>query len=260
MTRNYDALRRHLAELAEGPADALRLPFARLDDLVGGLPPSARKHRAWWSNNGYQSRAWREAGWVVAAVWPAAGEVLFQRAGYASTSQAGASADGAQFPAAQRNARAPGSVGAAVVGVTDVRLVLEWRDAGDISLDADGSVRFPRLPALPGLYRMTFLFGEGARPRIYIGETDGLRRRFNHYRRPGPSQTTNVRLNKALKDHLGKALTANLAVAPLATIAIGTSGPAQQLDLTRKAARLLAESAALVAAQLAAEAEIENLE
>jgi hypothetical protein len=71
-----------------------------------------------------------------------------------------------------------------------VRLSVEysWRELGAIRLDAAKLV-FPSAPEVPGLYR--FDFGD----RIYVGETDRLRRRFQGYRTPGPTQTTNIRLN-----------------------------------------------------------------
>ena len=34
--------------------------------------------------------------------------------------------------------------------------------------------------------------------RVYVGETDQLKRRFEGYRTPGVSQTTNIRLNAVL--------------------------------------------------------------
>jgi hypothetical protein len=48
MGSRYEALTSHLA----GRPDAvIELTFAELDRLVGGLPESARRHQAWWSNS-----------------------------------------------------------------------------------------------------------------------------------------------------------------------------------------------------------------
>jgi hypothetical protein len=45
------------------------MSFGQLDELVGGLPPSARALRVWWSNDSKtQARAWRAAGWHVETV------------------------------------------------------------------------------------------------------------------------------------------------------------------------------------------------
>jgi hypothetical protein len=60
----YDPLTRHLAtrKVATVP-----MSFPELERLLGfALPPSARKHRAWWSNNPTSSvvtKAWLAAGY-----------------------------------------------------------------------------------------------------------------------------------------------------------------------------------------------------
>lgn len=65
----YDPLRRHLASRA---GRDIGMTFDEVDGLVGGLPESARRHRAWWSNErdgGHvQARAWMDAGWRVSDV------------------------------------------------------------------------------------------------------------------------------------------------------------------------------------------------
>lgn len=71
-------------ELVACGSETIRYEFRQLDDLVGGLPPSARRHRAWWSNEigsgGHvQSRAWMTAGFVVENVDLAVGVVEFRR-------------------------------------------------------------------------------------------------------------------------------------------------------------------------------------
>jgi hypothetical protein len=43
----YDALRDRLVRSVGG----VEMSFADVADLVGGLPPSAYEHRAWWANN-----------------------------------------------------------------------------------------------------------------------------------------------------------------------------------------------------------------
>ena len=44
--------------------------FVEISRLVGGLPPSARRHRAWWANSPshVQAHAWLELGRRVEAV------------------------------------------------------------------------------------------------------------------------------------------------------------------------------------------------
>ncbi len=111
-------------------------------------------------------------------------------------------------------------------------------DLGVVALDA-GKLRFPHAPELPGIYR--FDLGD----RLCIGETDRLRRRFQHYRTPGPTQSTNVRLNALMAESLanGRSIMASVITAVEAEI----DGVRCRLDLRNKDARLLVESAALVA-------------
>ena len=62
--RKYRPLQ-HLLRDCEQPR--LTLSFHRIEQIIGvGLPPSARKHQAWWANNRHghsHCRAWLEAGW-----------------------------------------------------------------------------------------------------------------------------------------------------------------------------------------------------
>jgi len=60
----YDALRQRLEQGLAGPVE---LSFAEIDELVGGLPPSASVHSAWWANEEpptrhVQALAWLDAG------------------------------------------------------------------------------------------------------------------------------------------------------------------------------------------------------
>jgi hypothetical protein len=59
------------------------MTFTAVEDLVGRLPESAYRHRAWWGNNDgtAEAKAWLDAGWRVESVNQAAGEVVFTRAG-----------------------------------------------------------------------------------------------------------------------------------------------------------------------------------
>lgn len=60
----YDPLTRHLATRK---TPQVPMSFPELERLLGfPLPPSARKHRAWWSNNASSSvvtKAWLAAGY-----------------------------------------------------------------------------------------------------------------------------------------------------------------------------------------------------
>jgi hypothetical protein len=60
----WSALTDHL--LSSGLSS--RLTWDELADIVGELPPSASNHRAWWSGDRTQVRAWKDAGFRLAAV------------------------------------------------------------------------------------------------------------------------------------------------------------------------------------------------
>ena len=142
----------------------------------------------------------------------------------------------------------------------DVSVGFAWRDAAKVTLDIQEKLAFPPLPQIAGLYRLTLISRLGQhRPRVYIGETDNLARRLAvNYRNPGPSQQTSLRVNAFLREHLDAGGVIRLAVTTVAMVQLAGRDK-QEVDLTRKAARLLAESAALVLAQVTDEADIENL-
>jgi hypothetical protein len=77
----YGPLREHLSGTV---GTRVRMTFSAVEDLVGRLPESAYRHRAWWgvgNNDGTaEARAWLDAGWRVESVNQAAGEVVFTRA------------------------------------------------------------------------------------------------------------------------------------------------------------------------------------
>lgn len=76
----YSALRRQLENEA-GPS--VEMTFGEVDDIVGGLPASARRHSAWWSNelegSHVQAHAWMDAGWRVERVNLTAERVRFTK-------------------------------------------------------------------------------------------------------------------------------------------------------------------------------------
>lgn len=64
----YDGLRDVLKRTS---APTLTLPFSEVSALVpGGLPASAYRHLAWWSNSDshVQALAWLNAGWETSGV------------------------------------------------------------------------------------------------------------------------------------------------------------------------------------------------
>ena len=127
-----------------------------------------------------------------------------------------------------------------------MRVVLDfsWRDVGRAEVDYD-RLCFPVAPEAPGIYR--FMLRDG----LYLGETDRLNRRFRHYRTPGRSQSTNIRLNAHIREALTAGDTVELAIITDAQLAV--DGGRVPLDLSHKAGRVLIESAAITAARVAGE-------
>lgn len=123
-----------------------------------------------------------------------------------------------------------------------------WTPQGEITVEA-GKLRFPDVADRPGVYRFALRAPEAS--TTYIGEADRLRRRFLHYRNPGPTQRTNQRLNEAMTALLQAGGAVTLSTVTEATIEI--DGQRLHADLSRKSCRLLVENAALVAAQEAGE-------
>ena len=76
----YDPLREHLERSGR---DSVSMSFEEIADLVGGLPPSAYRHQAWWANERegrhVQARAWMGAGWQVSEVNLSGRTVTFER-------------------------------------------------------------------------------------------------------------------------------------------------------------------------------------
>lgn len=263
----YDALAAFLAQLPDDQSEVV-LTFGRIDGLVGGLPPSARRLRNWWANNSQvQSLSWRRSEWHVHSVDLAGSTVVFVRGqvggSYAARSHVPASlADGATSD--QPVESTPSSLDSAELcpanaETVDARVSFSWVRLGSLQLDSDGKLAFPGvLPAAPGLYPFTMVTGSG-RHRIYVGESDNLRRRLStNYRNPGPRQRTSLRVNALLVAHLRSGADVKVDVSTAARLHV-QSAPEADLDLGRKAGRLLAESAALVIAQCNGDVDIANM-
>lgn len=124
-----------------------------------------------------------------------------------------------------------------------IAVQFHWQLLGRLRNDAGQGLIFPVAPHRPGLYRFR-LHGNGV-PRHYVGETDELRRRFRHYRTPGKSQQTNIRMNGEFRDHLaaGGSIEIDIVVDSIDVMAADQPVP---VDLDDKSTRRLLEHAALV--------------
>lgn len=260
----YDALATFLADLPDHDFE-VELTFGRIDGLVAGLPPSSRRLRTWWANNSQgQSLAWKRSGWHVRSVDLAGSTVVFARGqvggSYAARDRTAVSRRSVQTPVEPDFVRPPETTTeSARLESVDARVTFTWMRLGMVALDNGGKLAFPGpIPARPGLYRFT-LTNHLGRGRVYIGESDNLRRRLStNYRNPGPRQHTSLRVNALLVEflRLGAEVAVDLSIE--ATLH-APSAADSALDLSRKAGRLLAESAALVLAQVSDAADIENL-
>lgn len=111
--------------------------------------------------------------------------------------------------------------------------------AGAVELDMEGKLLFPLIENTPGIYKFVIHRSPDS-VSVYVGESDRLRRRFQQYRTPGPSQRTNIRLNDMFRSVLGTGGTIDVTVITTAEAA------GEPLDLTRKFERVLVENAWLV--------------
>lgn len=117
----------------------------------------------------------------------------------------------------------------------------DWRDVGAISVGTAG-LEFPRLPDDAGVYR--FRFTGAGQDGVSIGEASELKRRGYHYRRPGPSQTTNIRMNAEMRDHLAAGGRVDVSIVTESAIEIDGAASAV-LDLDAASSRRLVENAVL---------------
>ncbi|WP_199435225.1 DUF7662 domain-containing protein [Qaidamihabitans albus] len=238
MAGKYQPLFVRLSELARAGHRHAEFGFGDIATLVGELPASAYESRQWWANSSHShAQAWRDADWHVDTVDLERRQVRFARGKVGGSYRA-------------RGHRPLHDTAAAVLveetdaAQLDVRITMEWQRAGHVTLDDAGDVVFPALPCQSGIYRLTLAdAADQELPKVYIGESDDLRHRTYHYRRPGPTQQTNQRIHDELRAHLYCGGTVTLAVALHATIE--SRGEAETLPLGRKTARVLAEHAAL---------------
>ncbi len=215
--------------------------FAEIERVLGfPLPKSAYSYPAWWSNGSGMphSAMWLDAGWRTSDLNLTGKTVHFLRDA------------GAKAVTAEKKSRVPGpgkrktTVALPKPGeAQELGLRYQWTEIGEVTLDENSRLVFPGIPAEPGIYR--FQFVKDGKRSVYIGETDNLPRRFQHYRTPGPTQSTNIRLNKLFVDALQKGLSIDVAVI-VKTAWIETVQGNEQADLSAKPERMLFEHAAII--------------
>ncbi len=226
-----------------------RMKFAEIENILEfRLPPSARRYHAWWTNNPVdhrQSIAWLSAGWQTEDLDLPGETVTFRRSDTVSIVDAGTmgreSDRRSHMPAVEWDFdQLPDAADGRIAIVT----AMQWKQLGAVALNDAGKLSFPTAPTVPALYRLRLTNSEGT--RHYIGEAVNLRRRFGNYRNPGPTQTTSIRINEVLRNHLeagGQAMVDLIA----SDISLSVGGQSLAVDLTDKAVRRLLEQAAVVA-------------
>ncbi len=125
---------------------------------------------------------------------------------------------------------------------TNVSVSFKWLLSGSVSLDRVGKIVFPDTPPVPGIYRFSIRDHKG--DKVYIGETDQLPRRMQHYRTPGPLQATNKRLNAFMREVLSAG--GDIYVSIITTDAcLKLNGASRHIDLSKKSDKRLLEHAAI---------------
>lgn len=123
--------------------------------------------------------------------------------------------------------------------VISLDLFAQPKPLGPVRLDGKEKLVFPDTDYVPGIYRFT-ITGSGGAASAYVGETMRLKQRFQHYRTPGPSQRTNIRLNERFRRTVESGGTVVVDVVLTATMSDAL------LDLTMKPDRMLIENAWLL--------------
>ena len=141
--------------------------------------------------------------------------------------------------------------------MTEVTISIEWDEPQPVTLGLGDSVLIPKVLGLPGIYRFR-LVEAGGRPWVYIGEAVNLQRRMAQYAKPGPTQHTNIRLNRRFREVLRNGGAVTFATAN--SVVIGVDGQRLDTDLMLASTRRLAENAALVAARANGADQVENID
>lgn len=122
-----------------------------------------------------------------------------------------------------------------------VEIEIEWESVGAVTV-ADDQVLIPKLPQDPGVYQ--WVFRHDGRERRYVGEAANLYKRFRGYARPGPSQSTNQRMNARVLRVAAGGGSVELLVAT--SVRMECDGAEDPIDLSDQHHRYVAEAAAIV--------------
>lgn len=93
----------------------------------------------------------------------------------------------------------------------DVSVAFDWHAVGEVELTPKGGLAFPKLPAVPGLYRFPLVGPD--RTTVYVGAAAFLTQRIERYRYGYHRQGTNARMNRRMKEHLTAGGSIELSIA-----------------------------------------------
>jgi hypothetical protein len=232
----YDPLNRFLSESGK---DTVKMSFTEIERLLGrSLPQSAYTYNAWWANGGHsQAGAWLNAGYKVSGIDFPGREVTFIKAGTTQSNKVpvpNAIKPQKPVPAQTATFVNTGAKTMQVCGYTFSYLqdlipdcdtagkVIKYYPQNDydnkkgLPLSYHGKGAFCRFSIQaddwPGVY-LWVIDGQ----IIYIGETAGLRQRFNMgYGNISPrncyigGQSTNCKMNKVVLGNFERGKTVGL--------------------------------------------------
>lgn len=236
----YDPLFRFFHEETK---NRITRSFEEIERIVGfKLPESAKSYPAWWRNTklGHsQSDAWLANGWKISELSISRQIVTFERE---RSSKKRITKNIKSNPQPHHTPSLNLSV-ASVSPLTEVSLKMIWHSLGPVVQNSGGKLEMPPAPTAPAIYRFRIL-KDGQEER-YIGETINIRRRLYHYINPGPSQTTNVRVNALFHSAVDNNATIEIDVV-LDGVFLGIENMRTAPDLKDKATRRLLENAAIL--------------
>jgi hypothetical protein len=123
-----------------------------------------------------------------------------------------------------------------------LRVEMSWETVGQVTVE-DGLMLTPPMPEAPGVYQ--WVFHHDDHDRHYVGEADNLDRRFLHYRMPGSSPSTNLRMNESAIRVIGAGGSVDILLAR--NIVFSGDDIDGVADLTSPFARRFIKNAALIA-------------
>lgn len=205
----YNALTTKLLTHTE---PTVMLSFEELDRIVGGLPDSAKKHRAWWANKRTSqphARAWLDAGRRATPDF-VAGHAVFT---IASPDTEDDLADQKRASTKREEQNAQVSDGeASTSDKLDQLKATGFVRAGRWTLAADGiALELDDFATTRNVLYAFIADGE----LMYVGKTvQQLRARMAGYRTPGPTQSTNIKNHGNIRELLAEGRSIEIYVLP----------------------------------------------